>query len=623
MKRPLLGIAFAFSLGILLGKIVECPLFYVFGCTVILVFLSILFIKSETRFLAAAFLGFFLLGALALKSYDAIPKNHIKNIVQIGENSSEQILVQGRILDKPDKTKTHYNKDRQRFLLALKAIKTGGDWQPSSGILSVKVFNRMPDLQYGNEIIMEGRLFLPRGATNPGQFDYRKFLERKKIFYDLNAKDRDFVKIIGRGFRNPITVFAYAAKEKIKARIDKFIPAKEALILKAILLGERQEVDEEIRDTFIKTGTVHILSISGLHVGLLVFIFMLLFKLARIPFKIQVFILTFLVIAYCMMVGNRPPIIRSTIMILVFLFGRLLKREQDLLNSLAFSALAILFFRPQQLFDIGFQLSFLTVGSIVYFTPHLERVLIKKRDIIREKRNLYFLRAVSVSFCAWLGSALLVARYFNIVSPVTVIANLLVIPLIFFILAVSLTFLVFGVFSSTLALIFSQTCTLSIQILLKIIAMFSQFPFAYFRVKSPAWFFIIGFYVVLLFFLNRKHFRIKAKYFLIAGLVFINCFVWRDILFKRGDLLKITFLDVGKGDAFVVQFPKGGTMLIDGGEGYGVDMGRLVVSRFLSSEGIDRIDMVVATHPHTDHIGGLATILKNFKVRYFVENGEK
>jgi len=623
MKRPLLGIAFTFSLGILFGKIVNIPLFYAFGCTLIFVFLSILFIKSKTKFLIVVFLGFFFLGALALKGYDSVPKDHIKNIIQIDESSTKRILVQGRILNKPDKTKTHYNKDRQRFLLAIKAVKAGRDWQPSSGILSVSVFKRRPDFQYGNEVILEGRLFLMRGATNPGQFDYRKFLERKKIFYGLKSKDKDFVKIIGHGFKNPITVFAYKAKESLKARIDKFIPAKEGLMLKAILLGERQDVDEDIKDTFMKTGTVHILSISGLHVGLLVFLFILLFKLARVPFKIQVFILTFLLVSYCIMVGNRPSIIRSTIMILVFLFGRLLKREQDLLNSLAFSALAILFFRPQQLFDIGFQLSFLTVGSIIYFTPELEGVLIKKRGKTKGKLNLYFLRAVSVSFCAWLGSALLVARYFNIVSPITVIANLFVIPLIFFILAISLTFLVFGVFSSTLAIIFSQTCTLGIQILLKIIAIFSQLPFSYFRIKSPAWLFIIGFYVFLLLFVNRKHLRIKTKYFLIAGLVFVNCFVWHKVLFKQESLLKITFLDVGKADAFVVQFPKGGTMLIDGAEGYGPDMGRLVVSRFLASEGINRIDMVVATHPHTDHIGGLATILKNFKVRYFVENGEK
>ncbi|MCM8782586.1 MAG: ComEC/Rec2 family competence protein, partial [Candidatus Omnitrophica bacterium] len=373
--------------------------------------------------------------------------------------------------------------------------------------------------------------------------------------------------------------------------INKFMPGVEGAILNAVLLGKRDGIEEDINEDFVKTGTVHILAISGLHVWLLVSIFGLLFKLLRVPFKIQTLILTFFLIVYCITVDNRPPVIRSTIMILVFLFGRVLRREQDLLNSLTFSALIILFFNPQELFDVGFQLSFLTVGSIIYYSPRLETLLLKRDIIEKERARVYFLRAALVSFCAWLGSAPFIAKYFNIFSPITVLANLFVVPLMFFVLALSLTFILFSFFSHTAGLIFSEVSKLSISILLKIVSIFSKVPFSYFRVKSPPWLLIVAFYMFVLLFLNRHRIRIKGKYFIIIALLSINIFVWCDVFFilKRHEFLKISFLDVGKGDAIFLEFPKGGTMLIDGGEGLGSDMGRLVVGRFLSFKGINRV----------------------------------
>ncbi|MFH1847791.1 MAG: MBL fold metallo-hydrolase [Candidatus Omnitrophota bacterium] len=124
-------------------------------------------------------------------------------------------------------------------------------------------------------------------------------------------------------------------------------------------------------------------------------------------------------------------------------------------------------------------------------------------------------------------------------------------------------------------------------------------------------------------FFNRKFFRLKPAYFAITALLIINICVWHSA-FHRSDLLKITFLDVGHGDSAFVEFPgSGATMLIDGGKGYGGDMGRYIVEPFLRSRGVNKIDVVLATHPDEDHAGGLATIIKKFKVRYFIDNGDE
>lgn len=623
MKRPLLGITAAFSLGILIEEFFNIPIFYNFLFVLIFLFLSILFFKSKRQFFLSITAAFLFLGSLVYKNYAALPQNHIKNVIVVNPNFPKQVLLEGQVLNKPDKKITYYNQLRLDFQLKVKAIRVENDWKPASGILLVGVFNPPLNFRYGDEVILEGSLSLPKPATNPGQFDYKKFLEARKIFYILNLKENDFSKIVGHAHVNPIKQFAYAIKERIEKSINRLMPDTEGAILKAILLGERRDIDENINDDFVKTGTVHILAISGLHVGLLASIFILLFKLLRLPFKLWALILTFLLIIYCTMADNRPPVTRATIIILIFLFGRVLKKQQDLLNSLSFAALAILFLNPQDLFDIGFQLSFLTVGSIIYFTPKLETDLIPPTRCKMVKIRFYLIRTVLVSFSAWLGSAPLVARYFNIFSPVTVLANLFVVPWMFFVLATSLTFILFSFFSYTLGLIFSEASSLSIAILLKIVSIFSNIPFSYLFVKSPSWIFIIGFYIFLFLLFNRKYFRIKVKYFLISVVLFFNIFIWHRVFFEGQDFLRISFLDVGKGDSIFLEFPKRGTMLIDGGEGLGVDMGRLVVSRFLASKGVNKIDAVISTHPHTDHIGGLVRILKNFRVRFFIENGEE
>jgi competence protein ComEC len=617
MRRPLLGIALIFSLGILIESAVNIPIFYIFLCASTALVLSIAFIKSKRRFLLFAVFAFLFLGALAYKSSILLPKDHIKNIMGPDGGFPRQVLVQGQICNKPHNRQTYFTQEKSEFLLNVKCIKVGNNWHEAKGLLLTQVLNQQIDFQYGDEVVLEGDLTLPRPATNPGQLDYRSFLEKKKIFYLLNVEKGDFSKIIGQGKSNLIKQIAYKISDRIELLIDKFMPPLEGSVLDAILLGNRRDISGDMRDKFIHTGTIHILSISGLHVGLLASIFIILFKLFRVPFRFSVVALAALLVLYCSMVDNRPPVTRATIMVLVFLFGRLFKREQDLLNSLAFSAFVILFFNSRDLFNIGFQLSFLTMGSIIYFLPRLEEAL--QGD---SKKRAYFLRAFLISFSAWLGSAPLVAKYFNIISPVTLIANIFIVPWMFLVLATAVTFVIFGFISSALGLIFSEVCAFSTGILLKAVAAFSKIPFSYFRVKSPSWISVIAFYAFIFLFFNRRLIRIRAKHFLIMGLVIFNAFIWRGIFFEKQDFLKISFLDVGKGDSIFFEFPKGGTMLVDAGEGLMTDMGRLVVGSFLEHKGINKIDVVMLTHPHADHVGGLSSILKNFKVRFFVDNGD-
>lgn len=617
MKRPLLGITLAFCLGILSQDLFNIPIFYLFLAALMFLVLSLLLIKSKKIFLATAALGFLFLGSLTYEYHQILPKDYIKNIIGANQIFPRHIFIQGRILNNPETKIDSFGRNRRKFLLEIETVKVDTAWQTARGILLTNVFNPQFDFKYGDGIILEGDLSLPRPATNPGQFDYKRFLERKKIFYILNVKQRYFSKVLGPGRVNIVKLVAYKTSAGIEALIDKFIPLKEGAILKALILGKREDISNDINDDFVNTGTVHILSISGLHVGLLAAIFILLFKILRLPFKFWAFALGFLMIFYCVMVDAAPPITRATIMILVFLFARVLKKEQDLLNSLALSAFLILLFNPQDFFDIGFQLSFLTMGSLIYLVPLIEGIF-----KIDTRLKAYILGSLIASFSAWLGSAPIIAKYFNIVSPVTFLANLFAVPWVFLVLASAVAFILFGCACPVLGLIFSQAVAFNVDVLLASVNIFSKLPFAYFRIEAPSWISIAVFYLFVLLFFNRGRIKLRAKYFLIAGMFILNIYTWHNVFFDKKDFLRVTFLDVGKGDAIFLEFPKGGTMLIDGGEGFGFDAGRAVVSGFLASKGINKIDLVAATHPHTDHIGGLVTVLKNFKVRVFMDNGD-
>ncbi|MCM8789945.1 MAG: ComEC/Rec2 family competence protein, partial [Candidatus Omnitrophica bacterium] len=189
----------------------------------------------------------------------------------------------------------------------------------------------------------------------------------------------------------------------------------------------KKEVSALIYYSMIKTGTVHILVVSGFNVGLLAYTAALLLKIIRVPRYFRPFVIIFFLIIYCLMTGASTPVLRATVMTVFFIIGFMFKREPDIYNSLGLAAISILILNPMQLFDIGFQLSFASVLSLAYVYPKLNALL--KAKFWKSR----FLRAVAnsclVSFSAWLATFGFIAYHFKIISPVTVFANILIAPL--------------------------------------------------------------------------------------------------------------------------------------------------------------------------------------------------
>ncbi|MCK4649114.1 ComEC family competence protein, partial [bacterium] len=237
-----------------------------------------------------------------------------------------------------------------------------------------KIWGSLPkgktSFNYGDRARIRGELISPPGTRNPGGFSYQNYLATQKISALINLVVDEQIKRIGKARINPFFRFAFYLRKHLIETINHTLPALEGSVLKGILLGKREELPPPLRKAFVTTGVAHVLAVSGLHVGLIVIFFYYgLFPLLRFPNKGSALFTLLIIILYCFMTGCRPPVVRATIMFGLFLLASYLGRKREVYTILALAALVILLFNPLTLFNVGFQLSFAAVLSILYLYP--------------------------------------------------------------------------------------------------------------------------------------------------------------------------------------------------------------------------------------------------------------
>jgi len=621
MKRPALYVTLAFSAGIAASSRTHISIsLAIFLSASFLIMALILRNKSRISHLAL-YASVLLFGAAYYANFCVIPADHISDLVSEG---AKKVCVKGVVRDDPVVGTNFYKQKRSIFLMECGAILDGGVWKKAEGLASVSVTPPPEGVDFGDEIILEGELSGVTALKNPGTFDYSKYMEIKGVRASLRADSRKVIKTALSPSGSFFKRSAYAVRERIRAAIGKSFDKRCGAFLKAVLIGDRMDLSENIKEDFMKTGTIHILAISGLHVGLVAAIFMFLFGLCSIPRKFNLLTTLALLVFYSFVAGSNPPITRAVIMFGVFTFGYLIGRDSDTLNTLALAAMLILLSNPRELFDPSFLLSFVSVGSIIIFYPPINKMLDKTNSFDpgspAGKALRYLSSGVAVSIASWLGSWPFIACYFNIVSPVSLLANLVVIPMLFVLMALAFVFLAVAGFQSVIAGGMAFIISAIADALFALNHMFAIMPSAYFRVAAPSVLLCAFYYATLsLFFIKDK------RYLIFAILILCNFTVWAGVLPGDGKL-RITFLDVGQGDSALITAPNGSNILVDGaggGEDDKFDTGRGVIAPYLWNRGVFDLDAVIVTHFHEDHLGGILYILKNFKVGCVIDNGAR
>ena len=454
--KPLVLLCLFFCLGIVLGRCLGCPVFLSAASAGIFLTAAVCCI-TRSRFFVI-----FILGAMCcLGVFD-----HAVSVYKpplFGDDlfclKGKPVFIKGVIVSDP-----FVMKNRVAFDLRVSEAVSGGCLRRLCARAKVITYSQ-GDYHYGNEVLAEGSFCQLRGET---------------VYI---VKKAQVVVFVGKGRGRPLTEFALRLKLKIKAIISEYFKPPFSGIVSAILLGEAGSIPSKLKSDMITTGTWHLMVVSGSHAALLAYVFMLIFKIAGIPRRLRFSMVIFFLIIYCLMTGSSSPVVRATVMASAFLFTYLLERNPDFLNSLALAALSILIFDPLQLFQTGFQLSFLSVFFIFWLYPKFKRVL--PESVSKNRALLYLSNGFCVSTCAWLGTTPLLAFKFGSISLIAVFANMIAAPLAAFVVAGSLVFLVLAIVCPPLGVLASLACECLIILLSGACAFMAKLPFA--LVALPSW----------------------------------------------------------------------------------------------------------------------------------------
>ncbi len=472
MNRPLFWMGLALSLGITVADRLRLLFFWPYLCAVILFLLCVFFARKEKIFFILLFFIYLSLGALLLINSRVLPKNHL---LRLKPPKGSTVYLQGVVIDDPQE-----KSQKISFLLKAERLKIDNRLYKASGRALVRVSGRRR-VFFGDRLILQGKIFRPFYLRSSRGLNYREYLRNKKIYVIFSVGKDNLLKKTEPGHKNPFVYSTYKIRRRLKRITDENISSLSAPVMNALLLGIRGDLPAGIKDTLANTGTVHIIAISGLHLGIFAFIVLIFLKVLRLPKKPRYTITILILWAYCVLTGSNPPVIRSAIMATILLSGLAIRRQPDIFNSLLLAALVILFINPGQLFLLSFQLSFISVISLIFLAPKIRSLL--SRSPNRGRRIDLLLNCFSSSLGAWLGLSPLIFYYFGIISPVAIPGNMVIVPYMGLVIACGVAFFLAGLVSPALLPVFSTPAELSILFLLKIIALLERIPFSHFRLK--------------------------------------------------------------------------------------------------------------------------------------------
>lgn len=337
--------------------------------------------------------------------------------------------------------------------------------------------------RYGDEVLLEGSF------------------ARARAGFVFVVKKSGLAETLGTGRCYSLVGKVLDAKHWARETIRTYLTYPFADILTAMLLGDAAYVPAGLKDAMLKTGTWHLMVVSGSHTALLAFVLLMVLKVTRCPRRLRIFLVIFTLVAYSIMTGGSSPVVRAAVMASAFLVSFLLERPIHFIHSLSLAALAILIFEPEQLFNIGFQLSFLSVFFIFWLFPKVLGIFPER--LLRRRGAGWLITGFCVCLAAWIGTSPLLAYAFGRFSCIAVLANMAAAPFATFLVASGLVFLFFAAFAPFLASLAAQACEAGMTILARICVATSAFPYASIDV-APMPFVAVLLLYALIFWLARS-----------------------------------------------------------------------------------------------------------------------
>lgn len=518
---------------------------------------------------------------------------------------------------------------RTLFRVRVTAWENHGTWQPATGDIAVSLKGAPPrELFRTQRLELHGVLRPPPGPVALGLFDYATHLRHQGCWFMLVADGpHDWQLAEGSAPRPPLSERFLPWAQRTLAR---GLPDDEATrLLWAMALGWKTALTDEVDTVFMESGTMHVFAISGLHIALIAGVIVALLRAARLPRRLCGLLVIPLIWFYVAATGWQTSAIRSALMSSVVIGGWMLERPGDLFNSLALALLAVLLWEPGQLFQASFQLSFGVVAGMALLVPALEPRLLKlfrfdpdpflpeelrprwQRWLELPLRKVALLLAASLA--AQFASLPLTVHYFHLLNPVSLLANLLVVPMSGLTLAANVASLAVGEFWPGLGEVFNASGWLWMRGMIEVSRRATEVPGGAWYVASPAWFWWLPYYAALLAVGTGWAWRETVrKWFALAVALTALAALVTGWLSSRGQV--ITVLPGGK--AIIVDAPgRARDLLIDAAN---ESVAEAILIPFLHAQGWNRVPRLLITHGDLQHVGGSEALLSVLPVSELV-----
>ena len=473
--------------------------------------------------------------------------------------------------------------------------------------------NKKANIEVGDMLLINGTYLEPDVARNERGFNYKEYLKTLEIYGTVEI---NHYKVIKKGRINKLILYTARLKEILKSNISKVIKkAENKNLLIAMILGDTEDLSEELKTDFLNSNLYHILSVSGGQVSNIIIGITILFRLLKIHKKIMDVLCIVILIEFMFLTGLTPSIIRACIMCIISLISGLIIRRYDIANSLGISLLIILINNPFAINSLSVLLSYFGfLGIIVLGSFTIKEVnKVIKNNILR-----YILNIVISSVAAQIFIFPIILYIFGTISLTFIFSNLLIIPL-------STVITIIGLFIMICPLQIFGFVEPLIELTINIVGFFSNIGISKIYCIIPNIKEIITYYVMslYLYYMLRRDYIYKIKHFfrkykkiivIILLLSIGTSYIYKNI---QKDLY-INFIDVGQGDSTLITTQFNKKILIDGGGsefGSTFDVGEKTLLPYLLKKKIHKLDYVIISHFDSDHVGGILTILEELNVK--------
>lgn len=633
-RIPAATLAIGFALGIWLDSWLRLPTIGWTGMTTLVLAIWMIAWQCKRNRLAAGLMLLACLAAGGLRHHIFWSVRAENDISRFAVEDHRPVRLTGRITSQPVILPRIENEfpsaipsyDRTLCTLSCDALISANRRIPVTGQIRLEVTGHLLHINHGDEVDVAGILSAPQAADNPGGFDFQSYLRRQDIVAIVRTDYPDSVRLLRAHSRwlSPLRYFDGLRRECEQILHARLSP-RNAPIGIALLLGNRTEVDELTRSAFAESGTMHFLALSGLHVGILALLLWSVCRLLHLSGLATSCTVIGCLIGYALLSEARPPVVRATVMTAIFLAGRPWQRRAPLENSLAIAALLLLLWNPSQLFDIGPQLSFLAVIAIAACArfrpfapddepPNATDPTRLPSERMQQLHRLFgpLLRGVGRSYLVvaaiWLFTLPLIAARFHLVSPVGFLINVILMPLVIFVLWSGYLLLFCGLLLPPLASVFAVGFDIGLSLFLHLVDWAADVRCGHVYVPGPGNWWLGAFYALLFTAAFARQWQFVRKWSVVALLIWISVGLGSALWQPRDGNLRCTFLSVGHGCAVLLEMPGGRTLLYDAGQLHNARRAERVVENALWERGIGRLDAVVLSHADVDHFNAIPDI---------------